>query len=65
VTTSGGSGNQGSSSVTASGPIAQVRTTGRFEGTDEVLIGLRDGKVPYRAYALTDPGRIVIEVGRP
>ena len=33
-----------------------------FEGTEEVLIGVRGGERPFRAFALTDPGRIVIDV---
>ena len=44
------------------GPVAQVKTTGFFEGTEEVLIGVRGGERPFRAFALTDPGRIVIDV---
>ena len=47
---------------TSPGPIAQVKTTGFFEGTEEVLIGVRDSERPFRAFALTDPGRIVIDV---
>jgi hypothetical protein len=58
-------GNQGSSSVTASGVIAGVRTLGTFEGSQEVLIGVSGGQLPFRAFALTDPGRIVIDVRTP
>jgi hypothetical protein len=47
---------------TSPGPVAQVMTTGFFEGTEEVLIGVRGGERPFRAFALTDPGRIVIDV---
>ena len=47
---------------TSPGPIAQVKTTGFFEGTEEVLVGVRGGERPFRAFALTDPGRIVIDV---
>ena len=55
---------QSSSRVSASpGPVVEARTTGYFEGTEEVLIGVRGGEVPFRAYAQTDPGRIVIDVG--
>jgi hypothetical protein len=54
---------QGQSRVkTAPGPIAEVVTTGFFEGSEEVLIGVRGGEAPFRAFALTDPGRIVIDV---
>ena len=47
---------------TSPGPIAQVKTTGFFGGTEEVLIGVRGGERPFRAFALTDPGRIVLDV---
>jgi hypothetical protein len=39
-----------------------VVTTGYFEGSEEVLIGVRGGEAPFRAFALTDPGRIVVDV---
>lgn len=55
-------GVQTSSSVTGSGLIAQAKTTGFFEGYEEVLAGVTGGKLPFRAFALTDPGRIVIDV---
>jgi hypothetical protein len=56
-------GNQGESDTKASpGPIAEAKTTGSFEGTEEVLIGMSEGQTPFRAFALTDPGRIVIDV---
>jgi hypothetical protein len=44
------------------GPIVEARTTGFFEGSEEVLIGIRGGQIPFRAFALTGPGRIVIDV---
>jgi len=47
---------------TSPGPIAEVLTTGYFEGSQEVLIGIAGGELPFRAFALTDPGRIVIDV---
>jgi hypothetical protein len=56
-------GNQGQSDTKLSpGPIAEAKTTGFFEGSEEVLIGTRGGKTPFRAFALTDPGRIVIDM---
>jgi hypothetical protein len=56
-------GGQSTSQVSASpGPIAGAKTTGFFEGYEEVLIGIRGGERPFRALALADPGRIVIEV---
>jgi hypothetical protein len=61
--TGGAPSGQGQSRVkTSPGPIAEVVTTGFFEGSEEVLIGVRGGEVPFRAFALTDPGRIVIDV---
>jgi hypothetical protein len=57
------SGNQGQNDTRISpGPVAEAKTTGSFEGSEEVLIGMRDGETPFRAFALTDPGRIVIDV---
>lgn len=50
---------------TSPGPIAEALTTGFFEGYEEVLIGIRGGEQPFRAFALTDPGRIVIDVRDP
>jgi hypothetical protein len=44
------------------GPIAGARTTGFSEGYEEVLIGIRGGERPFRAFTLTGPGRIVIDV---
>jgi hypothetical protein len=58
-------GVQTSTSVTGSGLIAQPKTTGFFEGYEEVLIGVKGGRLPFRAFALTDPGRIVLDVRRP
>jgi hypothetical protein len=57
-------GVQTTSSVTGSGLIAQAKTTGFFEGYEEVLAGIEGGRLPFRAFALADPGRIVIDVRR-
>jgi hypothetical protein len=57
------SGSQGQNDTKLSpGPVAEAKTTGSFEGSEEVLIGMRDGETPFRAFALTDPARIVIDV---
>lgn len=56
-----GGGSQ-TSLRTSPGPIAGVLTTGFFEGTEEVLVGVRGGEAPFRAFALSNPGRIVIDV---
>jgi hypothetical protein len=57
-------GVQTTTSVTGSGLIPQAKTTGFFEGYEEVLAGVTGGRLPFRAFALTDPGRIVIDVRR-
>jgi hypothetical protein len=59
-----GQGSQGSSSVSASGIVAGVRTLGLIDGSQQVLIGISGGRLPFRAVALTDPGRIVVDVRR-
>jgi hypothetical protein len=56
-------GAQGQNDTKVSpGPVAEAKTTGFFEGSEEVLIGMRDGETPFRAFALTDPGLIVVDV---
>ena len=56
-------GGQSSSRVrTSPGPVVEAVTTGVFEGYEEILVGIRGGEQPFRAFALTDPGRIVIDV---
>jgi hypothetical protein len=63
VQTAAEPGGQSQIDVTSSpGPIVQVRTTGFFEGQEEILVGVRGGEQPFRAFALTDPGRIVVDV---
>ncbi len=48
--------------VTADGTVAEVRVTGSFGGYQEVLIGVRGGAAPFRAFTLTDPGRLVVDI---
>jgi hypothetical protein len=56
-------GGQSTSQVMGSpGPIVEAVTTGSFEGYEEVLIGIDGGEQPFRAFPLTDPGRLVIDV---
>ena len=63
VQTGADPGNQGQNDTKLSpGPVAEAKTTGYFEGSEEVLIGMRNGQTPFRAFALTDPARIVIDV---
>ena len=45
-----------------SGLVAEAENTGFGDGYEEVLIGLRGGQAPFRAFTLTDPGRIVIDL---
>jgi hypothetical protein len=62
VQTGATSGGSGQSDIRLSpGPVAEAKTTGSFEGSEEILIGTRGGKVRFRASALTDPGRIVLD----
>ena len=50
-------------SVTAdSGLIIEAKNTGFGDGYEEVLIGLCGGEAPFRAYALTAPGRIIVDI---
>ncbi|SFD90629.1 AMIN-like domain-containing (lipo)protein [Blastococcus tunisiensis] len=63
VRTQAAPGGQSTSRVrTSPGPVVEARTTGFFEGYEEVLIGIDGGEQPFRAFALTDPGRIVVDV---
>ena len=49
-------------SVSGSGLIAEAGDVGLFEGIEDVLIGVRGGPLPFRAFTMTQPGRIVIDV---
>jgi hypothetical protein len=42
--------------------VLEARTTGVAAGNEEVLVGLRGGAAPFRAFALTDPGRLVVDI---
>ncbi|TFV65807.1 UNVERIFIED_ORG: hypothetical protein E4P37_08735 [Bacillus sp. AZ43] len=64
VRTGGGDGGQSRSRFAISpGPVAEALTTGAADGYEELLIGVRGGEVPFAAFAETDPGQIVVEVG--
>lgn len=58
-------GSEPPADATGSGLIEQARVTGLFEGYEEVLIGVQGSRRPFRAFALTDPGRVVIDVRGP
>jgi hypothetical protein len=63
IRSGGFAGNQGSSRFSISpGPVAEARTLGAANGYEDVLIGVRGGEQPFTVEALTDPGRLVIEV---
>jgi hypothetical protein len=47
---------------TSPGPIVEAISTGLLQGQAELLIGIDGGEQPFRAFALTDPGRIVVDV---
>lgn len=44
------------------GLVAEVRATGYFAGYQEVLIGVQGGAAPFRAFALNDPARLVVDL---
>jgi hypothetical protein len=52
----------GSLSASGSAVVAEARSTGFSAGYEEVLIGVRGGAAPFRAFTLTDPGRIVVDI---
>ena len=63
VRSGAGGGDQGSSRFSISpGPVAEARTLGVGGGYEEVLIGVRGGMQPFTVQALTDPGRLVVQV---
>lgn len=41
--------------------VEEVRVTGIFEGQNQAFIGL-DEKAPFRAFTLSDPARLVVDV---
>lgn len=63
VRTDASAEGQGTSRTSVSvGPVAETRTIGAADGYEEVLIGVRGGERPFHVEALTDPGRIVVEI---
>lgn len=49
---------------TAGGRIVDVYVAGTFEGAAQVLVGIEGVKRPFRAFALTQPSRLVVDVSR-
>jgi hypothetical protein len=48
--------------VSGSGLIAEAGDVGLFEGIQDFLVGVRGGPLPFRAFTMTKPTRIVIDV---
>ena len=44
------------------GDVRDLYVAGTFEGYTQVLAGIEGGQVPFRAFALTDPPRLVVDV---
>jgi hypothetical protein len=44
------------------GAVLEARTTGVAAGNEEVLVALDGGAAPFRAFTLTDPGRLVVDI---
>ncbi len=57
-------GGPGTYSLDASEEVEQVRLSGTFEGTTQAFIGVDDEDTPFRAFVLSDPSRLVVDVGR-
>ena len=46
----------------SAGPVEDVHVGGTFEGYTQVLVGIGRGPTPFRAFALTEPSRLVVDV---
>ncbi len=55
-------GGPGTYSLDASEEIEQVRLSGTFEGTTQAFIGIDDEDTPFRAFVLSNPARLVVDV---
>ena len=42
--------------------VTEARSSGFSPGYEEVIIGVRGAAAPFRAFTLTDPGRIVVDI---
>jgi len=47
----------------SSGDVDDVFVAGTFEGYTQVLAGIDGAPVPFRVFALTDPSRLVVDIG--
>ena len=45
------------------GDVVDVYVGGTFEGSTQVLAGIDGAAVPFRVFALTDPSRLVVDIG--
>ncbi|MGB3256965.1 MAG: hypothetical protein WBG89_12170 [Ornithinimicrobium sp.] len=57
-------GGPGTYSLDASEEVEQVRLSGTFEGTTQAFIGIDDEDTPFRAFILSEPARLVVDIGR-
>ncbi|MGB3828780.1 MAG: hypothetical protein WA962_08370 [Ornithinimicrobium sp.] len=55
-------GGPGTYSLDASEEIEEVRMSGTFEGNTQAFIGIDDVDTPFRAFVLSDPARLVVDV---
>ncbi len=45
------------------GDLAEVFVVGAFEGATQVLVGIEGDRVLFRPFALSNPPRLVIDIG--
>ncbi|CAN5397822.1 hypothetical protein BH23ACT6_BH23ACT6_04330 [soil metagenome] len=55
-------GGPGTYSLEATEMVEVVRMSGTFEGTTQAFIGVDDEGAPFRAYVLSNPARLVVDV---
>ncbi len=55
-------GGPGTYSLEDAEEVEEVRLSGTFEGTTQAFIGVDDGGTPFRAFVLSDPARLVVDV---
>ncbi|MGB5951030.1 MAG: hypothetical protein WBG57_00795 [Ornithinimicrobium sp.] len=55
-------GGPGTYSLEATDMVEEVRMSGTFEGSTQAFIGIDDEDAPFRAYVLSNPARLVVDV---
>ncbi|MGB3686371.1 MAG: hypothetical protein WA991_11160 [Ornithinimicrobium sp.] len=55
-------GGPGTYSLEATEMVEEVRMSGTFEGSTQAFIGVDDEGAPFRAYVLSNPARLVVDV---